>query len=112
MIGKASFQSTEASHVDHIAHGVHDAARGKEQQSFEERVSEQVEHASGHRRCHQFGTRGTATQCHKHETQLTDSGIRQDAFEVRLSQCRQGCDRRCDCTDGGDCELSIRGHYK
>ena len=42
-------QAAEPPHVDHVAHRVHDAAGGQEEQGLEEGVREQVKHG-GHDR--------------------------------------------------------------
>ena len=43
-VGQSMAQTAEPPHVDHVAHRVHDAAGGEEQEGLEERVSEQVKH--------------------------------------------------------------------
>ena len=49
-VGQPVPQAAEPPHVDHVAHRVHHAAGGEEQQGLEERVREQVEHRRPRRR--------------------------------------------------------------
>ena len=82
-------QAAEPPHVDHVAHRVHDAAGGEEQEGLEERVGEQVKHGRHDR---ELGDVAHARpERHEHVAELADRRIGQHALQVGL---RDGDRRR------------------
>ena len=75
-------QAAEPPHVDHVAHGVHHAARSEEQQSLEESMREQVKHGRDHGELPNVTDSGP--QRHEHVTELADCRISQHALQVCL----------------------------
>ena len=76
-----------------MMHRVNHRASTEEQQRFEERVRDQVEHASGV--C-------AAAHRHEHVPQLRDGGVRQHLLDVPLAQRDRGGEQRRERANGGD----------
>ena len=76
-------EATESTHVDDMAHGVHDASGSEEQESLKERVGKQVVHTGGN------ASERTNSQPKEHVSELTDGRVGEDSFEVKLRQCDQ-----------------------
>ena len=80
----------EVSHVAHVllaAHGVDHRPGAEEQQSLEERVSEDMEDGGGE---------GSNAEREEHVPELRDGGVREDALDVVLNQSDGGGE------DGGE----------
>src|SRR6266404_5037812 len=100
-IGPADFFA-EAAHARHVllaTHGVNDAARGEEEQRFEEGVGHQVEDAGGE---------GADSEGEEHVAELADRGVGEDALDVRLHEADGGSEERGGAADDGDDEHRSR----
>ena len=99
-------QASEPAHVDDVAHRVHHAAGGQEEQGLEERVREQVEHRGHHGKLRHIAH--ARPQAHEHIAKLADRRVRHDPLEVILRQGDRGRQQRRGAANDRDQHLDTR----